>query len=61
MSTPPSREEFERLYKLVEEQNNTLSNVEKEFARYRGIVGGIILVFSAIATALGLAINWIKG
>jgi hypothetical protein len=42
------------------EMMNLMHTMRREMTHYKGIVGGISLVFSGIAIALGLAVAWFK-
>lgn len=45
-----------RLVELIEKQDTLLEN----FTKYKGFVGGIMFTFSALASAIGMAIAWAK-
>ena len=54
------RERFNKLEAKLDVLTGDLRTVREDIANYKGFLGGIVFLATAIGTALGLAIGWWK-
>lgn len=58
--TEQDRESFEKLNAELKAMRKDVAEMRNEFSKYKGFIGGVVFVVSAIGAALGLLIAWMK-
>lgn len=55
----PEEERLKHIEEKVDQLNEKVDNIDRDLAKYRGMVGGVLLMVTAIVTFIKLTWNWL--